>query len=539
MYSHFNSLEDARKVFDQIIDKTIFLYNALLRALAQADQGEEAISVFRDMVGVGIAVDSFTYSYMLKACLASSSHHSSACLRVRQIHGHVVRHGYQLQVNVATTLVDSYAKLGWVLYSQRVFDRMSVRNVVSWSALIACYARNKCPIEALELFRKMMEKEAELVPNSVTVISVLQACAGLAALGQGKLLHAYVLRRGLDLVLPVGNALIAMYVKCGSLEMGRRVFDCLGGRKDVVSWNSMISGYGIYGRGMDAIRVFEEMMSAKISPTPVTFVSILGACSHVGLMQEGRRYFQSMAQEHGIVPSAEHYACMVDLLGRAGHLDEAAKIIEGMRIEPGPTVWGSLLGACRTHANVELAERACVRLFELEPSNAGNYVLLADIYAEAKLWDEVNRVKKILEARGLQKMPGCSWIEVKKKVYSFMSIDEMNPQIEQLHAFLVQLVKEMKEMGYVPNTKVVLYDLEQHEKERIVLGHSEKLALAFGLISSGNAEVIRITKNLRLCEDCHSITKFISKFAKREILVRDVNRFHHFRDGVCSCCDYW
>ncbi|CAI0539939.1 unnamed protein product [Linum tenue] len=301
-----------------------------------------------------------------------------------------------------TTLVDMYAKFGC-------------------SAMIACYAKNGKAFEALKLFREMMLKtEEDVGPNSVTMVSVLQACAALAALEQGKLIHGYILRNGLE--------------------------------------------------------------------------------------------------EYGIIPSVEHYASMVDLLGRANKLEEAAKFIDDMRIEPGPKVWGSLLGSSRIHCNVEFAERASTKLFQLEPANAGNYVLLADTYAEAGKWDE---------------------IEVKRQIHSFVSTDEFNPQIEQLHALLCELSSEMKEKGYVPQIKVVLYDLGEEEKERIVLGHSEKLALAFGLINTSNAEPIRITKNLRLCEDCHSFTKFISKFARKEILVRDVNRFHHFRDGVCSCGDYW
>ncbi|XP_008811370.2 pentatricopeptide repeat-containing protein At3g46790, chloroplastic [Phoenix dactylifera] len=539
MYSQFGSLDNARDVFDKTHVKTIFVWNALLKALALADAAEEALSLFHEMGGAGVPPDSFTYSHALKACIASSSRPSLAFDRVRQIHGHIYRHGFGSTIYVATTLVDCYAKLGSVLYSRRVFDGMLARNVVSWSAMIACYAKNERPLDALELFREMMLRDPDAIPNAVTMVSVLQACAGLAALGQGRLVHAYVLRRGLDSIITVVNALIAMYAKCGSLETARRVFDGMIGRRDVVSWNSMISGYGIYGFGGRAIRVFEAMIGSGISPSPITFVSVLGACSHAGLVKEGKRLFESMALVHGVAPRSEHYACMVDLLGRAGRLDEAARIIEGMRIEPGPTVWGSLLGACRIHGRAELAERACARLFELEPMNAGNYVLLADIYADAGMWEEVSRVKRLLESRGLQKMPGCSWIEVKKKMHSFVSVDEMNPQVEQLQALLARLVKDMKDKGYVPNTKVVLYDLDQEEKERILLGHSEKLALAFGLINSGHGEVIRITKNLRLCEDCHSVTKFVSKFAKREILVRDVNRFHHFKDGVCSCLDYW
>lgn len=174
-----------------------------------------------------------------------------------------------------------------------------------------------------------------------------------------------------------------------------------------------------------------------------------------------------------------------------------------------------------------------------ETRSSGNYVLIVYNYAEAKMWSEAKSVMKLLEARGLQKLPGCSWIEVKRKVYSFVSVDEHNPQIEEIHALLVKLSNEMKAQGYVPQTNVVLYDLDEEEKERIVLGHSEKLAVAFGLINTVKGETIRIRKNLRLCEDCHAVTKFISKFANREILVRDVNRFHHFKDGVCSCGDYW
>ncbi|XP_010266357.1 PREDICTED: pentatricopeptide repeat-containing protein At3g46790, chloroplastic [Nelumbo nucifera] len=537
MYSDLDSIENARYVFDKTHNKTIFVWNAIIRALALAGQGDEALSLYYWMNQIGVPSDRFTYPYVLKACVTSSLP-VSLLRRVQEIHAHIVRHGLESHVHVATTLVDAYAKFGCVSYACRVFDEMPERNVVSWSAMIACYAKNGRSFEALDLFHEMMTRTHDAIPNSVTMVSVLQACASIASLGQGKLMHGYVLRRGLDSILTVINALVSMYAKCGSLKIGRHIFDRMG-KRDVVSWNSMISGYGIHGYGEEAIQVFNQMITTGISPNSITFVSVLGACSHVGLVNEGKRLFQSMIQEYRIFPSAEHYACMVDILGRAGHLDEAAKVVEDMRIEPGPTVWGSLLGACRIHCNVELAERACLRLFELEPKNAGNYVLLADIYAEAKMWEEMNKVKKLLEAKGLQKVPGCSWIEIKKKIYAFMSVDELNPQIEQLHALLVQLSAEMKDRGYIPDTKVVLYELDQTEKEQIILGHSEKLAVAFGLINSNYGETIRITKNLRLCEDCHSVTKFISKFANREILVRDVNRFHHFKDGVCSCGDYW
>ncbi|KAL9169547.1 hypothetical protein ABFS82_04G086300 [Erythranthe guttata] len=538
MYTELDSIEYARQVFDEITHRTIYVWNAILRALSLSGYGEEALSLYRRMNQTGMPSDRFSYTYALKACVVSESKFSSDW-RGKEIHAHVLRHGYESHVHIMTTLVDMYAKFGSVENANCVFSSMPAKNLVSWSAMIACFAKNGRPFEALELFREMMlESGGDLLPNSVTMVAVLQACAAVSALEQGKLIHGYILRKGLDSILPVMSALVTMYARCGDLELGKNVFNQME-KRDVISWNSLISSYAIHGLGSEALSVFREMVQLGLSPSPISFVSVLGACSHSGLVDEGKMLFDSLLKRYGIQPTVEHYACMVDLLGRANRLDEAAKIIADLRDEPGPKVWGSLLGACRIHCNVELAERASRMLFELEPTNAGNYVLLADIYAEAQMWDQVKRVKKLLEAKGLQKVSGCSWIEVKRKIYALKSVDELNPQIEQIHAFVVSLSKEMMEKGYVPETKVVLYDVDAEEKKRIVLGHSEKLAVAFGLINSSRGETIRISKNLRLCEDCHTFTKFVSKFANREILVRDINRFHHFKDGECSCRDYW
>ncbi|XP_061344280.1 pentatricopeptide repeat-containing protein CRR2, chloroplastic [Gastrolobium bilobum] len=537
MYYELGSVDHACKVFDETRERTIYVWNAIFRALAMVGRGEELLDLYGQMNWIGIPSDRFTYTYVLKACVVSEL---SVCplQKGKEIHAHILRHGYEANIHVMTTLLDVYARFGCVSYASSVFGAMPVKNFVSWSAMIACYAKNEMPMKALELFQLMMLEACDSVPNSVTMVNVLQACAGLAAMEQGKLIHGYVLRRGLDSILPVLSALITMYGRCGEISLGQRVFDKMK-KRDVVSWNSLISVYGMHGFGKKAIQIFENMIHEGVSPSYISFITVLGACSHAGLVEEGKILFESMLSKYMIHPGTEHYACMVDLLGRANRLDEAIKLIEDMHFQPGPTVWGSLLGSCRIHCNVELAERASAMLFELEPRNAGNYVLLADVYAKANMWNEVKSVKKLLETRGLQKIPGCSWIEVKRKVYSFVSVDEYNPQIEELHALLIKLSTEMKEQGYVPQTKVVLYDLEEEEKEKIVLGHSEKLAVAFGLINTAKGETIRITKNLRLCEDCHAVTKFISKFANREILVRDVNRFHRFRDGVCSCGDYW
>ncbi|KAG6433447.1 hypothetical protein SASPL_105061 [Salvia splendens] len=435
-------------------------------------------------------------------------------------------------------LINMYAELGSSHHARQVFDEITEKTIYVWNAIFRALAMLGDGEEALRLFTRKFCGSDDVLPNSVTLVSVVQACATLAALEQGKLIHGYVVRKGLDSILPVMNALVTMYARCGDVELGENVFNQME-KRDVVSWNSMISSYAVHGLGSKALATFQEMVKRGVSPTPVTFISVLGACSHSGLVDEGKMLFDSMTREHGIRPSVEHYACIVDLLGRANRLEEAARIIADMRDEPGAMVWGALLGSCRIHCNMELAERASRMLFELEPTNAGNYVLLAEIYAEAKMWGEVKRVKKLLEEKGLQKVPGWCWIEAKKRVYSIRSVDEVNPQIELVHALVVKLSEEMMEQGYVPETKSVLYELDTEEKQRVLLGHSEKLAVAFGLINCRRGETIRISKNLRLCEDCHSFTKFMSKFGDREIMVRDINRFHHFRDGKCSCGDYW
>lgn len=537
MYAELGSARHARQVFDEITDRTIYVWNAIFRALSLLGCGEEVLGLYRRMNLIGMPSDRFTYTYVLKACVVSGSELSYA-RRGKEVHAHVFRRGYETHVHIMTTLLDMYAKFGCVESARLVFSSMPVKNLVSWSAMIACFAKNGRAFEALELFGEMMRESGDVLPNSVTMVSVIQACAALSALEQGKLIHGYILRNGLDSILPVMNALVTMYARCGDLKLGENVFNQMD-KRDIVSWNSLISSYNIHGLGSKALKTFREMVQLGVSPTPISFISVLGACSHSGLVDEGKLLFESMVKEHGIHPTVEHYACMVDLLGRANRLDEAAKIIADMRDEPGPMVWGSLLGSCRIHCNVKLAEWASSQLFELEPTNAGNYVLLADIYAAAKMWDEVKRVKKLLESKGLQKVSGCCWIEARKKIYSLKSVDELDPQIEQIHALLMKLSKEMMEQGYVPETKAVLYDVDTEEKQRVLLGHSEKLAVTFGLINCSKGETIRITKNLRLCEDCHSFTKFISKFANRQVLVRDINRFHHFRDGECSCGDYW
>lgn len=301
----------------------------------------------------------------------------------------------------------------------------------------------------------------------------------------------------------------------------------------------MITGYGMHGHGEDAIVLFKKMEEAGMKPDYITFVGVLSACSHAGLLDEGWRYFDYMRRDHCIPARVEHYTCMVHLLGRTGHLEEAHSLIKNMPLEPDAGVLGALLFACWVHVNVDLGERVSEWLLELEPDNAGNYVMLSNIYAAAGQWNDVAKVRTMLKGRGMKKSIGCSWIEIKNKVHAFVVADRSHPQSSEIYGLLEKLERQMKAEGYVADTSFVLHDVQEEEKRYAICSHSEKLAIAFGLINTSPGTPIQITKNLRVCGDCHTATKFISKIANREITLRDVNRFHHFRDGICSCGDYW
>jgi pentatricopeptide repeat protein len=386
------------------------------------------------------------------------------------------------------------------------------------------------------LFHQMQLSDVAL--DSVTLVNVLPACANLAALQCCKHIHCYIIVRGFELDVRVVNALIDAYAKCGSLQPARQLFDKMS-KRDVVSWNVMIAGYGMDGCGEAAIALFEQMQQTGMKPDEITFIGVLSACSHAGLVDEGCRYFNRMQQDYAIPPTLEHYASMADLLGRAGLLDEARELIETMPIQPDAAVWGALLGACRIHGSVELGERVAGCLFELDPENAGCYVLLSNIYAAASQWEDARKVRVTMKERGVKKPSGCSLIEINYRIHKFIAGDRSHPQSENIYATLETLAEQIKEAGYVTQPNFVLHDVEEEVKEHMLCSHSEKLAIVFGIISTGHGTPIRITKNLRVCGDCHSATKYISKIVRREIIVRDGRRFHCFKGGLCSCRDYW
>eukprot|EP01018_Ginkgo_biloba_P007178 Gb_33575 [translate_table: standard] len=496
MYAKCGSIEDARQVFDRIPERNVVSWNAMIAGYVQNGQGKEALVLFCQMQQAGLKPDHVTLASVLSACI----------------------------------------KCGEVCEARHVFDEMTERDDVSWTVMIAGYAQNGYGEEALKLFGQMLF--ADIQPDEFTYASILRACASLATLECSQGVHAHIIRSGFEANVFVGSALVDMYAKCGSIENAGQVFNKMPAR-NVVSWNAMITGYAQNGCSKKAIQLFEQMLQADMKPDHITFVGVIAACSHAGLVEEGWRYFHSMSQDYGITPGADHYACMIDLLSRSGCLDEAEGLINNMPIEPDSIMWATLLSACRIYGNIELGKRAAEYLIELEPQNAGPYVMLSNLCAAAGRWDDVAMVRKLMKDRGVKKKPGYSWIQVSSKVHVFVAEDRSHAQTEKIYAVLGRLAEQMKEAGYVRDTNFVLHDVEEQQKEHSICYHSEKLALAFGLINTHSGTPIRIIKNLRVCGDCHTAIKFISQIVGREIIVRDSNLFHYFKDGICSCMDYW
>lgn len=548
MYCNCKQVVSGSRVFNRALDRKLGTWNAMFAGYAQNGFYMEAVMLFmRLMVVSGLFPNPTTMASVLPACV-----HCEAFVDKAVMHGYVLKLGLGRDRYVQNALMDLYSRVGKIGTAEYIFHNMESKDVVSYNTMITGYVVRGCYEDALILLHDMQVSERKhegiddfdtrvevsFRPNSVTLMTILPGCAALAALTKGKEIHGYAFRNRLESDVAVGSALVDMYAKCGCLDMARRVFEGMPSR-NVITWNAMILAYGMHGEGGEALALFRKMV-AEVKPNEVTFIAVFAACSHSGIVDEGRELFQTMKVDHGVEPNADHYACIVDLLGRAGRLDEAYDIIKSM-----PTwldkvgAWSSLLGACRIHQNVQLGEISATYLFQSEPNVASHYVLLSNIYSSAGLWEKANEVRGRMRSMRVKKEPGCSWIEYSDEVHKFVAGDTRHPQSEQLYEYLNDLFARMKKEGYVPDTSCVLHNVDEEEKENLLCGHSERLAIAFGLLNTPPGTTIRVSKNLRVCNDCHSATKFISKIVDREIVVRDVRRFHHFKDGACSCGDYW
>ncbi|XP_022769289.1 pentatricopeptide repeat-containing protein At2g33680 [Durio zibethinus] len=446
MYGKCGSLDDALKTFELSGDKNSITWSAMITGYAQSGDSLKALKLLSSMHFAGIMPSEFTLVGVLNACSDISTIEEG-----KQVHGYLLKLGYESQVYIMTALVDMYAKCGSILDARKGFDYLQEPDMVLWTSMIGGYVQNGENENAMNLYGRM--RIEGIMPNELTMASILKACSCLAALEQGKQIHACTIKHGFGLEVPVGSALSTMYAKCGNLEDGSLVFRRMPWR-DIVSWNAMISGLAQNGHGNEALELFEEMLLEGTEPDYVTFVNIISACSHMGLVERGRAYFSMMSDKFGIVPRVEHHACMVDMLGRAGKLDEAKEFIESATIDHGMCLWRILLSACRNFRNYELGAYAGEKLMELGSQESSAYVLLSSIYVALGRLEDVERVRRMMRLRGVNKEPGCSWIELKGGVHVFVVGDQMHPEIKVIREELWMLSKQMKDEGYQPSDSV-------------------------------------------------------------------------------------
>ncbi|CAN4093679.1 unnamed protein product [Withania somnifera] len=531
MYAKCGKLDYMDSVFSRMLHRDNVSWTTIISAYAQNSFPWKAVELFREVQAEGSNVDALMIGSVLLACAELG-----CSLLAKEIHCYVIKRGIY-DPFIQKTLVSVYGDCGNVDYANNIFRSSEVKDVVFFTSMMCSYVQNGLADKALGLMLCMNEMGIEA--DFVAVLSMLTAAADLSSLRKGKEIHGLLVRKGLLLQDSIRSSLIDMYASCGTLENSYKVFNYLKS-KDPFCWTSMINACGLHGCGWKAIDIFMRMEKENIHPDHITFLAVLRACSHAALIEDGKRLFKIMQSKYSLEPWPEHYACLVDLLGRANHLEEAFQIVKTMNLEDIPAVWCALLGACQVYSNKELGEIAAKKLLELEPNNPGNYVLVSNVYAATNRWDDVEEVRITMKEKGLKKDPACSWIEVGDKVHTFVAQDKSTPECDKIYEKLAHLTEKLeKDAGYVAQTKYVLHKVEEKEKVKLLKGHSERLAIAYGLLYSTDRNPIRITKNLRVCSDCHTFSKLASKYLRREIIVRDAKRFHHFRDGICSCGDFW
>ncbi|KAI4371064.1 hypothetical protein MLD38_019338 [Melastoma candidum] len=531
--SSSSSLTYALRIFRSLPQPDAFLLNTLITQFSKSVLPIFSLYFYQRMLLSNVHPSSYTFTSVIKACGNSSDSKVG-----RVVHGQVLTNGYGLDPYVQASLVSFYGKIGEVKFARKLFDGMPDKSVVAWNSMICGYEQNGRAKEAIDVFL-MMREARDVNPDSTTFVGVLSACAELGALELGHWVHEYLEQNGFHMNVVLGTAMINMYARCGNVAKAREVFDDMDER-NVIASTAMINAYGMNGYGKLGVEIFDQMLLSGQRPNSITFVAVLSACAHAGLVEVGRRVFASMKEEHVVEPGVEHLVCMVDMLGRAGLLDEAYEFIEEkLPSNPPVAVWSAMLGACKMHKNFHLGLKVADRLLKAEPDNPCHYVLLSNIYATAGRTDGVQMVRNKMIRKGLKKQVGHSTTEVDGRTYMFAMGDKSLPETKAIYRYLDELVLRCMEVGYVPVADALMHELEGEEREHALKFHSEKLAIAFAMLKTNDGSTIRIVKNLRMCEDCHAVIKFMSTVTKREIIVRDKLRFHHFKEGSCSCLDYW
>uniref|UniRef100_A0A0E0MND7 Uncharacterized protein n=1 Tax=Oryza punctata TaxID=4537 RepID=A0A0E0MND7_ORYPU len=475
MYSKYGWLEKARRVLEMLKEKDVVSWTSMIAGYVQHEYCKDALAAFKEMQKCGIWPDNIGLASAISGCAGMK-----AMRQGLQIHARVYVSGYSGDVSIWNALVNLYARCGRIREAFSSFEEIEHKDEITWNGLVSGFAQSGLHEEALKVFMRM--DQSGVKHNVFTFVSALSASANLAEIKQGKQIHARVIKTGHTFETEVGNALISLYGKCGSFEDAKMEFSEMSERNEV-SWNTIITSCSQHGRGLEALDLFDQMKKEGIKPNDVTFIGVLAACSHVGLVEEGLSYFKSMSDEYGIRPRLDHYACVIDIFGRAGQLDRAKKFVEEMPIAADAMVWRTLLSACKVHKNIEVGELAAKHLLELEPHDSASYVLLSNAYAVTGKWANRDQIRKMMKDRGVRKEPGRSWIEVKNVVHAFFVGDRLHPLADQIYNFLAVINDRVAKVGYKQEKYHLFHEKEQEGKDPTALVHSEKLAVTFGLMS--------------------------------------------------------
>ncbi|XP_020874359.1 pentatricopeptide repeat-containing protein At4g35130, chloroplastic [Arabidopsis lyrata subsp. lyrata] len=580
LYMKLGCSWDAEKVFEEMPERDIVSWNSMISGYLALEDGFRSLMLFKEMLKFGFKPDRFSTMSALGACSHVYSPNmgkelhchavrsrietgdvmkmseqnglqpdvitlinllpACAILEGRTIHGYAMRRGFLPHIVLDTALIDMYGEWGQLKSAEVIFDRIAEKNLISWNSIIAAYVQNGKNYSALELFQKLWD--SSLLPDSTTIASILPAYAESLSLSEGRQIHAYIVKSRYGSNTIILNSLVHMYAMCGDLEDARKCFNHVL-LKDVVSWNSIIMAYAVHGFGRISVCLFSEMIASKVDPNKSTFASLLAACSISGMVDEGWEYFESMKREYGIDPGIEHYGYMLDLIGRTGNFSSAKRFIREMPFLPTARIWGSLLNASRNHNDITVAEFAAEQIFKMEHDNTGCYVLLLNMYAEARRWEDVNRIKLLMESKGISRTSSRSTVEAKSKTHVLTNGDrshvETNKIYEVLDIVSRMIGEEEEEDSYVHYVSKLRRETLAKSRSNSPRRHSVRLATCFGLISTETGRTVTVRNNTRICRKCHEFLEKASKMTRREIVVGDSKIFHHFSNGRCSCGNYW
>ncbi|XP_026439282.1 putative pentatricopeptide repeat-containing protein At3g23330 [Papaver somniferum] len=461
----------AGQVFDAMPEKNVFSWNAVISGYSDNGLGEEGIVQFKRMQRNGFVADLVTMMSLTASCIGIEWPQLGGMIR-----SFIIRSGFDNCLLVKTALLEMYVKLKCIEDAYRVFsEEMPVKDVVTWTLMLSGFSDAGFGNKAMDIFDQMIKID-EISLDSVALLGMISGCSKSGAMHQGRRVHAFTIKVGFEDDIFVGSAIIDMYSNCGNLDSAKLYFEGLKER-DVVCWNCMIAGLGMNGYSADAVCLFFQMKRSGIEPNESTYVSVLCACTHAGMVNPGLVIFNQLIKEWNMEPNLQHYSCIVDLLGRAGRLDEAYSIVNNMPLKPDAGVYGALLGACSIHRNVELGLKISRKLFELNPNDVGYYVLLSNMYAVSGDWEGVQKTRVSLRSKGLKKDPGISSIEIDRTIFTFMAGDKNHLQYPEICNFLMNLIAKIECEGYVPDLISVFQDLTDEVKKDILYHHSEKLAI--------------------------------------------------------------